>query len=122
MAANPSGLADTLGFLTFTLRLATGEMGFRGPVCTAAILSRSCPLWVRSRHSRTRFGCPLYPRKRTLIERVGKSALCQKRTHALQQNCVLINSEAELAIRNHGSTMRVRRDLLIISSNAFFPA
>jgi hypothetical protein len=31
------------------------------------------------------------------------SALCQKRTHALQQNCVLINSEAELAIRNHGS-------------------
>src|SRR6516162_3089975 len=30
--------------------------------------------------------CPLYPRKRTSIERVGMSALCQKRTHALQQN------------------------------------
>ena len=24
--------------------------------------------------------CPLYPRKRTLIERVGMSALCQKQT------------------------------------------
>src|SRR5215831_4396838 len=29
--------------------------------------------------------CPLYPQKRTLIERVGMSALCQKRTYALQQ-------------------------------------
>jgi hypothetical protein len=24
--------------------------------------------------------CPLYPQKRTLVERVGMSALCQKRT------------------------------------------
>jgi len=29
-----------------------------------------CPLW----------GCPLYPQKRTLVEQVGMSALCQKRT------------------------------------------
>src|SRR6516162_6409299 len=56
------------------------------------------------------------------VPTVTSTTACQKRTHALQQNCVLINSEAELAIRNHGSTVRVRRDLLIISSNAFFPA
>jgi hypothetical protein len=30
-------------------------------------------------------GCPLYTQKRTLIERVGMSALCQKRTFAAQQ-------------------------------------
>jgi len=29
--------------------------------------------------------CPLYPQKQTSIERVGMSALCQKRTYALQQ-------------------------------------
>src|SRR5215471_9600561 len=29
--------------------------------------------------------CPLYPQKRTLVEPVGMSALCQKRTYALQQ-------------------------------------
>jgi hypothetical protein len=28
--------------------------GFQGSVCMAAILSRACPLWVKSRH-RTRF-------------------------------------------------------------------
>src|SRR5262249_17952396 len=28
--------------------------------------------------------CPLYPQKRTLVERVGMSALCQKRTLAAQ--------------------------------------
>jgi hypothetical protein len=31
-------------------------------------------------------GCPLYPRKRTLSDTTGMSALCQKRTNALQQN------------------------------------
>jgi hypothetical protein len=39
-----------------------------------------CPLWVKSRHCSTSASCPLYPQKRTLIERVGMSALCQKRT------------------------------------------
>jgi hypothetical protein len=29
--------------------------------------------------------CPLYPQKRTSVECPGMSALCQKRTHALQQ-------------------------------------
>src|SRR5262249_26357785 len=32
--------------------------------------------------------CPLHPQKRTLVERVGMSALCQKRTHAVQHKTV----------------------------------
>jgi len=47
---------------------------------------RPCPLWVKSGHRSMSASCPLYPRKRTFIERVGMSALCQKRTHALQQS------------------------------------
>ena len=35
--------------------------------------------------------CPLYPQKRTLVERVAMSALCQKRTHALQQKTLLFD-------------------------------
>src|SRR5262252_1251077 len=35
----------------------------------------SCPLWVKSRHQRMSAECPLYPQKRTLVERVGMSAL-----------------------------------------------
>jgi hypothetical protein len=31
--------------------------------------------------------CPLYPQKRTFVTATGMSALCQKRTHALQQFC-----------------------------------
>src|SRR6516164_9559770 len=39
--------------------------------------------WVKSRHRSTSNQCPLYPRKRTSLERVGMSALCQKRTYDL---------------------------------------
>ena len=55
-------------------------MGAQGSSCTAAILSRPCPLWVKSGHSAMSVWCPLYPQKRTLVERVEMSALCQKRT------------------------------------------
>ena len=51
-----------------------------GSVCTAAILSRSCPLWVKSGHQRCRDRCPLYPQKRTPPECDPMSALCQKQT------------------------------------------
>jgi hypothetical protein len=37
-----------------------------------------CPLWVKSGHSAMSRGCPLYPQKRTLIERVGMSAFVPK--------------------------------------------
>jgi hypothetical protein len=37
-----------------------------------------CLLWVNNGHRRKLNECPLYPRKRTLMERAGMSALCQK--------------------------------------------
>jgi len=37
-----------------------------GSVCTAAILGRSCPLWINNGHCGTSDQCPLYPQKRTL--------------------------------------------------------
>ena len=42
----------------------------RRQVCTAATLSRRCPLWVKSRHQRMSAGCPLYPRKRTPLHSI----------------------------------------------------
>ena len=57
----------------------------QGLVCTAAIPSVRCPLWVKSGHRGTSNQCPLYPQKRTLeLSRV-MSALCQKQTYAVQQ-------------------------------------
>jgi hypothetical protein len=65
-----------------TLDAAIAQEWDSGLVCTAAILSRPCPLWVISGHWRVSALCPLYHRKRTLIERVGMSDLCQKQTSA----------------------------------------
>jgi hypothetical protein len=64
------------------LRLAKWGFGLQ---CTAVIRGWRCPLWVKSGHDAPQIQCPLYPQKRTLVERVGMSALCHKRTHALQQ-------------------------------------
>src|SRR5262249_33524316 len=44
-----------------------------------------CPLWVKSGHFVKSGRCPLYPRERTSELNRVMSALCQKRTHALQQ-------------------------------------
>jgi hypothetical protein len=44
----------------------------------------ACPLWVKSRHSAMSKQCPLCPQKRTLVERVVMSALCQKRSRRNQ--------------------------------------
>src|SRR6516225_9121552 len=49
----------------------TGGMGLRAQFCTAATLNRSCPLWVKSRHSPMFRGCPLYPQNRTWISTDG---------------------------------------------------
>jgi len=54
--------------------------GVQGSVCTAAIRSRSCPPWVKSRHEDLNSRCPLYPQKRTLSGDSWMSALCQKQT------------------------------------------
>src|SRR5215472_17420281 len=49
----------------------------------AAIVSPSCPLWVKSGHPGTFNQCPLYPQKQTLGRSRAMSALCQKQTFAL---------------------------------------
>src|SRR5262245_37875637 len=44
-----------------------------------------CPLWVRSGHCGVSGQFPLYSQKRTSLSAIAMSALCQKRTYALQQ-------------------------------------
>src|SRR4030095_5991651 len=44
---------------------------------------RPRPLWVKSKHSRRKKSCPLYPRKQTCAVQLGMSALGQKRTFGL---------------------------------------
>jgi len=52
----------------------------------------------QSRHWGRCDWCPLCPRKRTLVERVGMSALCQKRTFcaAVKNDAISITSLARL--------------------------
>jgi hypothetical protein len=57
-----------------------------------------CPLWVRSGHRGWLKECPLYPQKQTLIERVGMSALCQKRTLAVQENSDLSRRQTTMKL------------------------
>jgi hypothetical protein len=51
-----------------------------------ATLHMSGPVVVRQRPSKPIRTCPLFPQKRTLPDDSSMSALCQKRTHALQQS------------------------------------
>jgi len=60
--------------------------GVRGSVCSAAILSRSCPPWVKSGHQRTLRPCSLYPQKRTLIERLRMSGRPVSGRHKLYRS------------------------------------
>jgi len=46
--------------------------------CITANFGSECPLWVKADIS----ACPLYPQKRTLVERLGMSALGQKQSAA----------------------------------------
>jgi hypothetical protein len=50
-----------------TLDAAIAQEWDSGLVCTAAILSRPCPLWVKSRHIGSSDQCPLYARKQTFV-------------------------------------------------------
>src|SRR5262249_33129817 len=58
----------------------------RAPRCivrsrlSSVYCERLSPLWVKSRHMRRKRSCPLYPRKRHQMRRVGMSALGQERT------------------------------------------
>jgi len=46
---------------------------------------RLSSLWVISGHRNRSAECPLYPQKQTSVECCGMSAMCQLRTHTLQQ-------------------------------------
>ena len=54
-----------MGLEPVTTGVCDRRNGVRGLVCTAAILSRSCPLWVKSRHGRRKIAAvktdPLNP-------------------------------------------------------------
>ena len=65
---------------------ATGGMGSDRHFAWQRSSGTECPLWVKSGHHETLNPRPLYPQKRTSVERAAMSALCQKQTHALQQN------------------------------------
>jgi hypothetical protein len=58
-------------------------------LCVTAKSGHECRLWVKSRHQRMSASCPLYPQKQTLELSHAMSALCQNRTHALQQFAVI---------------------------------
>src|SRR6516164_5716417 len=60
-------LCQARNFFIFSAR--SSSAGSRLPVKRASA--------IKSRHSVRSQGCPLYPQKRTLIERVWMSALCQ---------------------------------------------
>ena len=49
------------------------------------------PLWVNSGRRDELRECPLYPQKRTLPQRKQMSALCHKRTYAVQQRTSLLD-------------------------------
>src|SRR5262249_12340268 len=87
-------------------------MGSESQFCVATIPRTECPLWVKSRH-RSRFGqCPLYSQKRTLIKRIGMSALCQKQTYLpLQPRSV------ELIVRPDANHFRLRTALTANNTN-----
>jgi hypothetical protein len=85
-------------FLTKTL-----QVGVVGYVCNQLTPDRGCAdilcpfesctvgigpqlgIIIPSTSIQTYLKCPLYPRKRTSITTAAMSALCQKRTHAVQQ-------------------------------------
>jgi hypothetical protein len=56
---------DQSASLHIRLGFAVDEIGVQTPNCTAAILSRPSPLWVRSGHFGMCGQCPLFSQKRT---------------------------------------------------------
>jgi hypothetical protein len=80
--------ADT----TSTLRTEHNNLPhhqWNAPVlCATANLGTRLPQWVTSGRWRVSASCPLFCRKRTLVQRSAMSALCHKRTDAPQQNAV----------------------------------
>src|SRR5215831_16619288 len=78
-SAEPIKRKSALGDRLLSLGIAPLRESHESP--TAQLLR--CPLWVTSGHSAAQSRCPLYPQKRTSVEGVRRSALCQKRTCGL---------------------------------------
>jgi hypothetical protein len=68
--------------LVFTISLKRSTQNLQ---LSTKLAGRLPHLWVKSRHAALKLQCPLYSQKRTLVERVGMSALGHFRTHAVQQ-------------------------------------
>jgi hypothetical protein len=57
-----------------------------------------CLLWVKSRHRGISNRCPLYPHKRTLIERIWMSAHSNQLSPDMRAASALIEQESQLKI------------------------
>src|SRR5215470_4916654 len=57
--AHPKGLGLRRFSTSITAGICARRNGVQGSSCTAAILSRSCPLWVKRGHWGTSASCPL---------------------------------------------------------------
>jgi hypothetical protein len=72
------------GRIVFYFPPMTIAQYIRWPFCACAttinLHCKSLESLVKSRHDDLNSRCPLYPQKRTLIERIGMSVKCQKRT------------------------------------------
>ena len=107
--------SQALGLRQFQSGITAGicdrRNGVPGSACTTAILSRSCPLWVKSGHRGELKGCPLYPRKRTLELGREMSAKCQKQTFCDAVKIVVIRSPGRrgLAAVRAASAQGLRR-------------
>src|SRR6516225_12302773 len=98
---------ECIDFPEYRQGIVAAQTGSNRPAGSGQLQVRRCPLWVKSRHRGTSGQCPLYPQKRTLEISHGMSALCQKQTHALQQNASYsITSSA--ATSRPGDTVRPR--------------
>src|SRR5262249_21687343 len=74
--AHPKGLGPRRFSKEITAGICGRRNGVSGSFCAAAILSRSCPLWVKSRHFGMSDRCPLYPQKRTFLTSCDFTPLC----------------------------------------------
>jgi len=75
------------GFQTKILALGVSRLGpppYQG--ASLRIWAANVRFGPKSGHRRTSASCPLYPQKRTLVERAGMSALCQKQTSATNRS------------------------------------
>src|SRR6516164_2077453 len=95
------------------IQLAEVGHGHRSDFATAHLLVRRVYDRFGSKAEKRDLSirCPLYPRKRTLSDATGMSALCQKRTFALQQIASLFDHlvDAGEQLRRHFEAERLGR-------------